>query len=124
MTYIDGEPIEDWMKRKFEEGLRRIVGTTDLEDVKPVGKYEPISTCIVTTKDTVRYYSIDEVKEFLQTLRKLFDDFTIRPDEGKALDFAINFIEGRLNQDGLDKMIKDCERHLNCKGCPHEGECE
>jgi hypothetical protein len=34
-----------------------------------------------------------EIKEVLQTLEKLYNDFTMRPDECKALDFAINFIK-------------------------------
>ena len=33
------------------------------------------------------------VEEVLQTLEKLYNDFTMRPDECKALDFAINFIK-------------------------------
>lgn len=34
-----------------------------------------------------------DIKEVLQTLEKLYNDFTMRPDECKALDFAINFIK-------------------------------
>ena len=64
-----------------------------------------------------------DVGEILRTLEKLYNDFTMRRDEEKALDFAIKFIKAH-QKDGLDKMIADCERHLNCKGCPHEKECE
>lgn len=35
----------------------------------------------------------EEIEEVLQTLEKLYNDFTMRPDECKALDFAINFIK-------------------------------
>lgn len=35
----------------------------------------------------------ENVDEILQTLEKLYNDFTMRPDECKALDFAINFIK-------------------------------
>jgi len=38
-----------------------------------------------------------EIKEVLQTLEKLYNDFTMRPDECKALDFAINFIKEKSN---------------------------
>jgi len=39
-----------------------------------------------------------EIKEILQTLEKLYNDFTMRPDECKALDFAINFIKETRQQ--------------------------
>ncbi len=78
---------------------------TDLNDVEPIGLYE-------------------NSEEVLRTLEKLFNDFTMRPDECKALDWAIKFIKAHTKKDGIDKMIADCERHLNCKGCPHEKECE
>ena len=83
MIYIDGEPIEDWMKRKFEEGLRKILGTTDLEDIKPIGLYE-------------------NSEEVLRTLEKLYNDFTMRPDECKALDWAIRFIKEHT-EEGAEK---------------------
>lgn len=35
----------------------------------------------------------ENVDEVLQTLEKLYNDFTMRPEECKALDFAINFIK-------------------------------
>lgn len=72
MIYFDGEPIED-LKRKYEEGLRKISGTTDLEDVKPIGLYE-------------------NSEEVLRTLEKLYNDYLVRPDECKAIDWAMNFI--------------------------------
>ena len=40
-----------------------------------------------------------EIKEVLQTLEKLYNDFTMRPDECKAIDFAINFIKERSNEE-------------------------
>lgn len=39
----------------------------------------------------------ENVEEVLQTLEKLYNDFTMRPDECKALDFAINFIKENRN---------------------------
>lgn len=39
-----------------------------------------------------------EIKEVLQTLEKLYNDFTMRPDECKAIDFAINFIKDAMQQ--------------------------
>ena len=104
--------------------MKKIEPNTDLNTVKPVGMYKPVGVTIVDSDRKLITYSEQDVKEFIRTLKKLYNDFTIRPDEGKALDFAINFIEWKVKQDGLDKMIKDCERHLTCKGCPHEKECE
>ena len=40
----------------------------------------------------------DEIKEVLLTLEKLYNDFTMRPDECKALDFAIKFIKENTKQ--------------------------
>lgn len=77
---------------------------TDLNNVKPIGLYE-------------------NSEEVLRTLEKLYNDFTMRPDECKALDWAIKFIKAH-QKDGLDRMISDCERRIVCKGCPHEKECE
>ena len=34
-----------------------------------------------------------DVDEVLQTLEKLYNDFTMRPEEEKALDWAIKFIK-------------------------------
>lgn len=47
---------------------------TDLNDVEPIGLYE-------------------NSEEVLRTLEKLYNDFTMRPDECKALDWAIRFIK-------------------------------
>lgn len=64
-----------------------------------------------------------DVEEVLRTLEKLYNDFTMRPDECKALDWAIRFIKEHTKT-GVEKMVADCERHIVCKGCPHEKECE
>lgn len=64
-----------------------------------------------------------EIEDVLRTLEKLYNDYLIRPDECKALDWAIRFIKEHTKT-GLEKMIADCERHIVCKGCPHEKECE
>lgn len=63
-------------------------------------------------------------EEVLRTLEKLYNDFTMRREEEQALDFAIKFIKAHTKKDGIDKMVADCERHVVCKGCPHEKECE
>lgn len=77
---------------------------TDLNDVEPIGLYE-------------------NSEEVLRTLEKLFNDFTMRREEEQALDWAIRFIKAHTKT-GLEKMVADCERHVVCKGCPHEKECE
>lgn len=35
----------------------------------------------------------EKIEEVLKTLEKLYNDFTMRPEECEALDFAINFIK-------------------------------
>lgn len=39
----------------------------------------------------------EDVEAVLKTLEKLYNDFTMRPDECRALDFAINFIKEKSN---------------------------
>lgn len=43
----------------------------------------------------------EDVETVLKTLEKLYNDFTMRPDECKALDFAINFIKEKTNADSF-----------------------
>lgn len=56
---------------------------TDLNDVEPIGLYE-------------------NSEEVLRTLEKLYNDFTMRPDECKALDWAIRFIKEHT-EEGAEK---------------------
>ncbi len=51
----------------------------------------------MTDIEVIKKVYLDEVDEVLQTLEKLYNDFTMRPDECKALDFAINFIKERTH---------------------------
>lgn len=142
-SYVDEE-----LMNQFAKDVENLTGEkyTPPEPVVPT-HYRRIGIPIVDEKGRLLVYYEEKAKEIIGTLKKVFNDFTIRPEEGEALDFAIRFIESRLpkdiedslkmikdyerhlnykahQKDGLDKMIADCERHLNCKGCPHERECE
>lgn len=60
------------------------------------------STAIRRILDGKRLNNADtDINEVLQTLEKLYNDFTMRPDECKALDFAINFIKEKANADSF-----------------------
>ena len=67
----------------------RIEPNTDLNKVKPIGKYT----------------SVDDV---LRTLEKLYNDFTMRKDDERALDWAINFIRQKTDKKGSSYECFHC----------------
>lgn len=58
-------------------------------------------------------------------LDKFANDYLSTREETECFDYAIKAVDAYNEpKDGLEKMIADCDRHIVCKGCPHEKECE
>lgn len=64
----------------------------------------------------------EQVKKCLD---KFANDYLSTREETECFDYAIKAVDAYTEpKDGLENMIADCERHVVCKGCPHEKECE
>lgn len=117
--------VYEGLMKQFSKDVENLTGEKyiPLEPIVPT-HYRRIGIPNVDDRGRLLVYYEEKAKEIIGTLKKVFNDFTIRPEEGEALDFAIRFIESRFPKDIEDsiKMIKDYETHLNYKGHTKEGE--
>lgn len=82
------QELLNWMKANGKKIKIQPNATT--EDVKPVGKHTAVGTkydFVTTNRGAQRTSDI-----VLKILEKLYNDFTMRRDEERALDWAMNFI--------------------------------